>query len=117
MNAPTLFDGLEVPALHSVTGGDNPRARRSDPAESHRAADSNNVRDSRAIVLDAFHQSQYFADHVLVEFLAGSGYTPQRIRTARAELAEAGLLELAPFTTVTPSGRQARVFTLRKEAA
>ena len=113
----TLFDGLTVPSLHSITGGDNPRVRNGSPATSHAAADSNNVHDSRAIVLDAFHQCRYFADHVLVEFLAASGYTPQRIRTARAELAEAGLLELASFTTTTPSGRQARVFTLRKDAA
>jgi len=108
---------LYVPSLHSITGGDNPRVRRDSPATSHAAADSNNVGDSRAIVLDAFHRRAYFADHELVEFLAYTLYTPQRIRTARAELAEAGLLELANYTTTTPSGRQARVFTLRKDAA
>ena len=43
MNAPTLFDGLEVPALHSITGGDNPRARKSDPLTSHMAGDRSSV--------------------------------------------------------------------------
>lgn len=108
---------VSVPTIGNWVGEDSARTRRSDPLESHLAADSNNVRDSRAVVLAAFHESRFFADHVLVEFLAASGYTPQRIRTARHELAEAGELELAPFSTTTPTGRAARVWTLRKDAA
>lgn len=111
-----LFDDLTIPTIGSLFGADSPRARRTDPLESHRAADTNNTRDSRALVLTAFHQRLNFADHELVEFLASSGYTPQRIRTARHDLTVDGLLELAG-TTKSPTGRSARVFTLRKDAA
>jgi hypothetical protein len=104
------------PTINSTFGHDTARTRRTDPRESHLAADSNNVRDSRAVVLAAFHERLNFADHELVEHLVSSGYTPQRIRTARHELAEDDLLEVAG-TTQTPSGRQCRVWTLRKDAA
>lgn len=126
MNTPTLFDGDTIPMIGTTFGIDSARTRRSDPVQSHLAADSNNVRDSRAVVLAAFHERKYFADHELVEFLAGTKYTPQRIRTARSELAESGLIELVgrfigdkfyPDTTTTDTGRQARIWTLRKDAA
>ena len=107
---------LRVPSLHSITGGDNPRVRRDAPATSHAAADSNNVRDSRAVVLAAFHERRYFADHELVEFLAATGYTPQRIRTARHDLSEDDVLVQAGESK-TPSGRTCRVWTLGKDAA
>lgn len=117
MTLTPLFEGLDIPTIHSTFGNDTARARRTDPLTSHQAADSNDTHGSRAVVLAAFHESRFFADHVLVAFLAGSGYTPQRIRTARSELSDAGLLALAPFTTTTPTGRSARVWTLRKDAA
>lgn len=113
----TLFDGLTVPMIGSRFGVDAPRTRRTDSLTSHAAADSNDVHGSRAVVLDAFHQHRFFADFELEQFLAGSGFTPQRLRTARHDLTEAGHLEFAGMTRTTPSGRQARVFTLRKDAA
>ena len=116
MSTPTLFDDLFVPPILSLLGEDTPRARRTDPETSHRAADSNNTRDSRAVVLAAFHERLNFADHELVEFLAASGYTPSRIRTARHDLSEDGLLMQAGESK-TPSGRSCRVWTLGKDAA
>lgn len=118
MNDVALFGtDLSVPVIHSTFGDDAPRVRRADPQTSHAAADSNDVHGSRAVVLDAFHQHRFFADFELEQFLAGSGFTPQRLRTARHDLTEAGHLEFAGMTRTTPSGRQARVFTLRKDAA
>lgn len=108
---------LNVPLIGSTFGHDTARTRRKDPLESHLAGDSNNVRDSRAVVLAAFHERQFFADHELVAFLAATKYTPQRIRTARAELANDGLLVQCGWNVKTDTGRQARVFTLRKDAA
>lgn len=122
-----LFEtDLAVPLIGSTFGHDTPRVRKDAPATSHAAAETNDVHGSRAVVLAAFHERKFFADHQLVAFLASSGYTPQRIRSARAELAEAGLIELVghyegakfvPDTTTTENGRQARIWTLRKDAA
>lgn len=117
MNVPTLFDGLDVPPIHSTTGGDNPRVRKSSPDTSHAAADGNDVRGSRAAVLAAFYDRNFMADHELVDHLAGTPYTPSRIRTARHELACDGVLEFAGYKTPTRTGALARVWTLRKEAA
>lgn len=113
----TLFDGLTVPSLHSSTLGDNPRTRRGDPDTSHAAADGNDTRGSRAAVLAAFYERQFFADHQLVEFLAYTKFTPQRIRSARADLTNDGVLAFAGYKTPTTTGALARVFTLRKDAA
>jgi len=107
---------LTVPVIHNLFGVDAPRTRRTDPRESHAAADSNDVHGSRAVVLAAFTQRTHFADHELVEYLIGSHFTPQRIRTARHELAESGLLVVSGQSK-TPSGRSCRVWTLRKDAA
>jgi len=109
---------LSVPLIGSQFGDDTTRARRTDPATSHGAADSNDTKGSRAVVLAAFHERRYFADHELVEFLAATGYTPQRIRTARAELSapESAVLVQAGESK-TPSGRSCRVWTLGKDAA
>lgn len=128
MSAPTLFNAgwsaseaaeafaAGLPLIGSTFGDDTPRVRRNDPLESHKAADSNNVRDSRAVVLAAFHERHHFADHELVEYLKSTGYTPSRIRTARHELSADEILELAG-TTKTQTGRDARVWALRKDAA
>lgn len=113
----TMLPLFDIPSIGSMFGDDNPRVRRTDPITSHQAADSNDVRDSRAVVLAAFHERHHFADHELVEFLSATSYTPQRIRTARSELSHDGVLELAGYTTTTPSGHAARVWTLRKDAA
>ena len=45
MSADTALFGtdLHVPALHSITGGDNPRARATDKLTSHQAADRSSV--------------------------------------------------------------------------
>lgn len=108
---------LAVPTIHSTFGDDTARTRRKDPLTSHAAADSNDTAGSRAVVLAAFHERRFFADHELVEFLASSHFTPQRIRTARSELADDGLVVLAAHTTTTPTGRACRVWCLRKDAA
>lgn len=113
----TLFDGLTIPSIHSSTLGDNPRVRKGAPDTSHAAADGNDTRGSRAAVLAAFYERQFFADHQLVEFLAGTPYTPSRIRTARHELACDGILQYAGYKTKTGTGALARVFTLRKDVA
>lgn len=72
---------------------------------------------SRGAVLAAFYDRTFMADHQLVEFLANTPYTPQRLRTARHELTCDGILQFAGYKTPTDTGSLARVWTLRKDAA
>jgi len=81
-----------------------------------RASDLRSTSSFMDVLDSAFTDRTHFADHELVEFLIGSNFTPQRIRTARHDLAEAGLLVVSGQSK-TPSGRSCRVWTLRKDAA
>lgn len=95
---------------------DSPRVRCSDPVTSHEAADRNNHFDSRALVATVLEDRGPLADHELTELLAGI-YTPQRIRTARHELTETGLVEFAGYYRLTPTRHRARVWqTVRRTA-
>lgn len=106
------------------------RARATDPETSHAAAASINVNHSQAEVLVTFQDrardraglgdatpdwmTAGFTDEALVDVLEwkGSKTSPSRIRTARRELADLGLLDETGETRPTVRGRQARVFDL-----
>lgn len=98
---------------------DTPRARRTDPVESHKAADTSDVAGSRREVLSwlAFHPDG-LTDHQLEDLhvrsrrAAGHApYTGARLRTARAELVEHGRVTEAG-KGLSPSGRPARIWKL-----
>lgn len=100
-----------------VLDGVNPRSRTVDPVTSVDAGRDAQLTASQGEVLSMFHARPIdgFADHELVEWAeySGSRYTPQRIRSARAELAEKGLLEHGEGDyRKTPTGKNARVWTL-----
>lgn len=99
-----------TPPIHSTFGTDTPRARRGDPATSHEAADHNDVEKSLGLVLSALKAFGPSADHELVELLGQSGFTPQRLRTARAALVERGLVEESGIYRLTPHNRRAIVW-------
>lgn len=111
---PTLFDNIVEPL-----NGPGPRARRSDPITSHEAADSNDVYPSQTYVFDLLWLLGPSTDHELVaaaekdfkEHPEQVAWTPQRLRSARSELAGRGLVvhpegEYRP----SPSGRRAQVW-------
>lgn len=91
---------------------DSPRVRRSDPLTSHEAADHNDVEKSIGLVLSTLKAFGPSADHELVQFLGHSGFTPQRLRTARAALVERGLVEESGIYRLTPHGRRAIVWSV-----
>jgi hypothetical protein len=92
-------------------------ARKTDPTTSKTAARID------AVVLEGLRHTIYttlarrpktgFADHELVDALAGRVQrTPQRIRTARAELTKLGLVELNGTQRPTPTGYKADVWVV-----
>jgi hypothetical protein len=83
-------------------------ARRSDPDTSHDAAASTDTFGSRADVLHILFHGGALADHELVAKL--DWFTPSRVRTARHELTEQGLVEATGYYRLTPSGRRAIVW-------
>jgi hypothetical protein len=87
---------------------DTPRTRRTDPLESHAAADTNNVAASQLTVLDLLAEYGAMADHEMVT--KSAEFTPQRLRTARHELTEMGLTEATGYFRLTASGRKANVW-------
>jgi hypothetical protein len=101
------------------------RARRTDPATSHDAADSidaETVADSKDEVLFLLTSFGPMADHELVErherevyLNLYRHYSPQRLRTARRELVDAGRVEAGVGWTKTPSGRKAIIWRLVEE--
>ena len=97
---------LTLPA-HNET-----RARRTDPATSHEAIDADSVTGSLLEVMDLFAEFGPMADHELVANHAGYTYTPQRLRTARSELTNNGVIEFAGIYRLTPSNRRAQVWKL-----
>lgn len=98
------------PAIHSTPDGDSPRVRRTDPITSHEAADHNDVEKSLGLVLSALKAFGPSADHELVNLLGQSGFTPQRLRTARAALVERGLVEESGIYRLTSHNRRAIVW-------
>ena len=99
------------PAIHSTFGTDTARARRTDPVTSHEAADHNDVENSLGLVLSALRAFGPSADHELVALLGQSGFTPQRLRTARAALVERGLVGESGTYRLTAYNRRAIVWS------
>ena len=97
---------LTLPA-HNET-----RARRTDPATSHEAIDADSVTGSLLEVMDLFAEFGPMADHELVTNHAGYTYTPQRLRTARSELTNNGVIEFAGIYRLTDSNRRAQVWEM-----
>jgi hypothetical protein len=98
---------------------DTPRVRNTDPLTSHAAADTNDIAASSRFVLYALKGAGPLADHELValhdrtqpfvqEYFGT--FTPQRLRTARHELTEIGMIEATGYFRLTPSGRKANVW-------
>ena len=103
------------PPINSSFGDDSPRVRRSDPVTSHEAADLANLSKPRNWVLYVLSCGP-LADHEVV-LLASSfhqPFTPQRIRTARAELTRMGLVEKSGIYRLTENNRRAIVWQIRK---
>jgi len=100
----------DAPAVLSTLGGDTPRVRSKDPLTSHEAADHNDVEKSLGLVLSALKAFGPSADHELVQQLGQSGFTPQRLRTARAALVERGLVEESGIYRLTSHNRRAIVW-------
>ena len=96
----------------TVFGKDEPRARRSDPATSHEAADVNDVEASLGAVLNTLTQYGPYADFELVWEMERLGYpyTEQRIRTARKALTDRGLVEFTGYHHLTTRGRRTQVW-------
>lgn len=99
----------------------NARARNTDPVTSHEAADGVDLIRSQMLVLTFCHQymGPYFTDKALVATYrrvveVGEAQLPplsdSRIRTARLELAAAGLVYFAGHTEGTT--RRERIWTL-----
>lgn len=93
-----------------VMNNDNPRARRSDPIESHMAADATmrQVKASQDIVERVLVESEEpLDDHAIEErAMQISALSPQRYRTAREELRELGAVrQFGSHRAMNPSGR------------
>lgn len=100
--------------------GDTARVRRSDPATSHEAADSNDIQGARVEVL-WYLQIEPLADHELIErydidtrWDDSKHYTPQRLRTARKELVDAGRVEATGIYRLTATGGKANVWQIKE---
>ena len=87
------------------------RARTSDPSTSHEAAMSVSGAESQRAVYAALCGVDFgLADFELEQRLAGR-FSPERIRTARHELTEAGRVEFTGVYRMTRSRRRARVWS------
>lgn len=96
--------------MRTIFPDDTARTRRSDPLTSHEAADSNDHAVSRGVVYAELRKVDFgLADFELQQRLAGR-FSPERIRTARHELAEAGLVESLGIYRLTRAGRRAQVW-------
>lgn len=94
---------------------DEPRVRASDPLTSHAAADTNDTAGSRrAVWLILAAMGKPLADHEIKrihESASPTPYTEQRLRTARHELQERGVV-VEDGTAVTPRGRKCLTWRL-----
>lgn len=104
---------MSVATVPIIYPDDTARARRTDPVTSHEAADHNDTEKSIGLVLSALKSFGPSADHELVQMLGQSGFTPQRLRTARAALVERGLVEESGIYRLTAHNRRAIVWTIR----
>lgn len=99
--------------------GTLPRSRTKDPTTSVDAGRAADLNASQREVLETPHDLRLdVTDRELVEFMAnrGSPYTPQRIRSARAELTDAGLVVCVEGAYGrSPSGRREQVWQLTEE--
>ena len=96
-------------------------ARHTDPETSHEAAAGVNLIRSQMVLLTYIraHAPEFFTDHDLVRGYRQHGTAPMadsRIRTARLELASAGLVHYAG-KTLPGHGRRMRVWSLDADAA
>jgi hypothetical protein len=114
-----------VPAV-GVLDGRHADTRRADPETSHEARDSISeeaLAESQAEVLAILHLYGPQADHdtlTIHELRHGVGATQillsgQRLRTARNELVELGLVVQTKGEALTPSGRRAKVWGVSHE--
>lgn len=103
-----LFEGEQVPMVWPGS----PMVHKSDPIESHLAADSisaEGVRDSQThVLLDLRGHGRSAAWEI--ERRADGRWSPSRIRTALAELEESGLVVRHKMAGVTRSGRVCAMF-------
>jgi hypothetical protein len=108
--------------LVADTGG--PRARRTDPDTSHLAAEGADLEGSQAVVRAVLEYAgpDGLTDEEIAEgarqerflAIAGRRYSQSRLRTARVELVELGVVVDAGQTRRTYSGYHARVWMLER---
>lgn len=99
MTYPMLFDT-----------DDSPRARRADPDTSHAAADLNDTAGSRRavlLILQAYNRPLADYEIKAIHDASGGHYTGQRLRTARHELVETGVV-VHDGQKLGPSGYRTR---------
>lgn len=103
-----------VPMIGSTFATDTARARRSDPPESHEAADTSDVEASIGATLDTLRQYGPQSDSHLTALMQSLGfpYTDSRIRTARAALVKLGKVEFSGRTGLTVTGRRTRIWAV-----
>lgn len=103
---------MGVPMIGVTFGDDTPRVRLTDPETAHEAADTNDVSASIGAVLDTLKQYGPQSDgdlHALMLTL-GHKYTEQRVRTARAALVQARMVEHTGQYGVTSTNRRTRIW-------
>lgn len=109
-------------SLVADTGG--PRARLTDPDTSHLAAEAADLEGSQAVVHavleyagpDGLTDEEIAEGARQAQFLAVAGrrYSDSRLRTARAELVERGVVVDAGHVRPTAFGHEARVWMLER---
>ncbi len=94
-----------------VMEGDNARARFTDPITSHEAADgtADQVKESQSAVYSLLESLGSMADFELIAHLEGH-WSPSRVRTARHELVELGVVADSGRFKKTPSNFRAKVW-------
>lgn len=113
-----LFDFLAsradagLPVVESWSGLDEPRARRSDPVTSHMAADSisGEAREaSELFVLQTVKRMSPLTDADIHDLavIGGNHWSESRLRTARKQLVDKGLIVCVDREGRTDSGRSA----------
>lgn len=122
---------MSTPAILSTLTGDSARARRTDGATSHEAADSisrkareDSAREVLVILATAQHPltAEEIQEHHEARAFMGQAersYSPSRIRTGLRQLRDDEQVEPSEQRGVTKSGRSAQTFTItpRGEAA
>jgi hypothetical protein len=98
----------ELPTVHP--GSPNVRLR--DPRTSHEAADLTDEHRSIGLVLALLKEGGPMPDHEIevAQSTKGEQFSGQRLRTARAALVEAGLVEATDEEAFTPRRRRTTVW-------